>query len=74
MGPDGERFGDLAGRVWAQLVRLGARRIADPLGAGVACHCRVPQVEIRDDTGAWNVDRDYPDGRYLGAGALPLGR
>jgi hypothetical protein len=36
------------------------------LGAALACHPRVRQVQIRDDTGAWNVDPDYPDGWYLG--------
>jgi hypothetical protein len=29
--PDGKTFGDLVRRVLTQLVRLGARRIADPL-------------------------------------------
>src|SRR3954454_18377507 len=36
------------------------------LGAALARHPRVWQVQIRDDTGAWNVDPDYPDGWYLG--------
>lgn len=36
------------------------------LGARLARHPRVRQVQIRDDTGAWNVDPNYPDGWYLG--------
>jgi hypothetical protein len=36
------------------------------LGATLARHPRVRQVQIRDDTGVWNVDPAYPDGWYLG--------
>jgi hypothetical protein len=35
------------------------------LGAGLAVHPRVHQVEFRDDTGHWNNDPAYPDGLYL---------
>lgn len=36
------------------------------LGATLAVHARIRQVEIRDDTGHWNIDMSYPDGLYLG--------
>jgi hypothetical protein len=36
------------------------------LGADLALHERVRQVQIRDDTGAWNTDPGYPDGFHLG--------
>ncbi|MEU4573140.1 hypothetical protein ACBI99_01345 [Nonomuraea sp. ATR24] len=47
---------------------LDEHTIADisRLGAGLVLHPRVRQVQIRDDTGAWNVDPLYPDGVYLG--------
>ena len=38
------------------------------IGAGLAVHARVRQVQFRNDTGAWNIDPGYPDGLYLGAG------
>ncbi|GAA4561859.1 hypothetical protein GCM10023193_26090 [Planotetraspora kaengkrachanensis] len=36
------------------------------LGARLAVHPRVRQVQFRDDTGHWNTDPAYPDGLYLG--------
>ncbi|GAA0221668.1 hypothetical protein GCM10010492_19730 [Saccharothrix mutabilis subsp. mutabilis] len=36
------------------------------LGATLANHPDVRTVQIRDDTGHWNTDPDYPDGLYLG--------
>jgi NADP-dependent 3-hydroxy acid dehydrogenase YdfG len=36
------------------------------LGARLAVHPRVRQVQLRDDTGHWNTDPTYPDGLYLG--------
>ncbi|MEU4835820.1 hypothetical protein [Streptosporangium sp. NPDC023615] len=36
------------------------------LGADLVMHPRVRQVQIRDDTGEWNIDPLYPDGVYLG--------
>jgi hypothetical protein len=36
------------------------------LGARLALHERVWQVQLRNDTGHWNIDRAYPDGLYLG--------
>jgi len=36
------------------------------LGAGLSLHPRVRQVQLRNDTGAWNTDPTYPDGLYLG--------
>ncbi|RBQ17637.1 hypothetical protein DP939_24400 [Spongiactinospora rosea] len=36
------------------------------LGADLVRHPRVRQVQVRDDTGVWNVDPLYPDGLYLG--------
>ncbi len=36
------------------------------LGARLAVHPRVRQVQFRDDTGRWNTDPAYPDGLYLG--------
>jgi hypothetical protein len=41
------------------------RAVAE-LGARLAQHPRVRSVRIRDDTGHWNTDPDYPDGMYLG--------
>jgi len=39
------------------------------LGAELASHGMVRMVQIRDDTGSWNTDPDYPDGLYLGVQA-----
>jgi hypothetical protein len=36
------------------------------IGARLAVHPRVRQVQVRDDTGVWNTDPTYPDGLYLG--------
>jgi hypothetical protein len=36
------------------------------IGARLAVHPRVRQVQFRDDTGEWNTDPTYPDGLYLG--------
>lgn len=36
------------------------------LGARLAVHPRVRQVQFRDDTGHWNTDPAYPDGLCLG--------
>ncbi|GII25086.1 hypothetical protein Pme01_46830 [Planosporangium mesophilum] len=36
------------------------------IGARLAVHPRVRQVQFRDDTGVWNTDPAYPDGLYLG--------
>jgi hypothetical protein len=41
----------------AEVARIGAR---------LAVHSRVRQVQFRNDTGQWNVDPTYPDGLYLG--------
>ncbi|WP_040793433.1 hypothetical protein [Nocardia paucivorans] len=41
------------------------RRIAQ-LGGDLALHPDVRQVVVRDDTGRWNRDPQYPDGFYLG--------
>jgi hypothetical protein len=44
----------------------GSTAVRGQAGAALARHPRVWKVQIRDDTGAWNVDPDYPDGWYLG--------
>ena len=36
------------------------------MAAALARHSRVRSVQIRDDTGAWNVDPQYTDGWYVG--------
>ncbi|NUT98192.1 MAG: hypothetical protein HOY78_39890 [Saccharothrix sp.] len=36
------------------------------LGSHLATHQDVRVVQIRDDTGHWNTDPNYPDGLYLG--------
>lgn len=36
------------------------------IGATLADHPRVRQVQFRNDTGDWNTDPTYPDGLYLG--------
>lgn len=46
-----------------------ASRAVACLGADLAGHRMVRTVQIRDDTGLWNTDPDYPDGLYLGVHA-----
>ncbi|MEJ2854417.1 MULTISPECIES: hypothetical protein [unclassified Saccharothrix] len=36
------------------------------LGAHLSLHMQVRVVQIRNDTGHWNTDPNYPDGLYLG--------
>ncbi|MFC4244423.1 hypothetical protein ACFOYW_13680 [Gryllotalpicola reticulitermitis] len=36
------------------------------LAASLAIHSAVREVRFRNDTGAWNIDANYPDGVYLG--------
>jgi hypothetical protein len=38
------------------------------LGAELSLHDQVHRVQFRNDTGRWNADPAYPDGRYLGIG------
>jgi hypothetical protein len=47
---------------------LGAATVGEvaQIGARLALHARVRQVQFRNDTGAWNIDPGYPDGLYLG--------
>ncbi|MFI9813513.1 hypothetical protein [Saccharothrix variisporea] len=51
-------------------ITVVVRELAMPpvaaLGAQLAAHENVRVVQIRDDTGHWNTDPNYPDGLYLG--------
>ncbi|WP_410575604.1 hypothetical protein [Amycolatopsis sp. cmx-4-61] len=51
--------------VCAELDEKTADEVAR-IGAELIRHPRVRVVNMRDDTGHWNVDPDYPDGLYLG--------
>lgn len=42
------------------------------LGARLASHARIRQIQFRNDTGDWNNDPAYPDGLYLGLGYRSL--
>jgi hypothetical protein len=45
--------------------KLDMRPVA-ALGSHLATHRDVRVVQIRDDSGHWNTDPNYPDGLYLG--------
>ncbi|HYN93249.1 MAG TPA: hypothetical protein VES42_05330 [Pilimelia sp.] len=57
---------DLDVTVVCPTLAAGTAEAVAQLGARLAVHPRVRQVQLRDDTGDWNTDPGYPDGLYLG--------
>jgi hypothetical protein len=64
---------DLDITVVCRTLDAAATAAVGQIGAHLALHESVWQVQLRNDTGRWNTDPAYPDGLYLGLRYRPPG-